>query len=476
MDDLFYLPATEALESFRAKTLSPVGVMTAVIERAEAVEPKINAFMERLFDQALERAKQAESRYSGRGDPPRPLEGIPVAIKEEHPIAGHSWSSGCVLGKDVVAEVTHPIVERIVAAGGIIHARTTTPEFSCAGFTHTELWGVTHNPWRLDRTPGGSSGGSGAALAAGATALATGSDIGGSIRIPASLCGVVGFKPPYGRVPAMPPFNLDHYNHDGPLARTVADCALLQNVIVGPHAGDIASLRPAALIPDQLGGIEGWKVALCINLGDYPVEPDVVENTRAVGGALRQVGAVVEEIELDWTMAEISLASWIHYATIFAPSVRLLLGEDLEGLMPYTIGFVKQAEAIAKEHSYYEGLEIEGRLTAELGALLEQFDVLVCPTTSSTSVLAGDDYVGKGMIVDGQELDSYYDTMMTVPFNIASRCPVLAVPSGRSADGVPTGVQIVGPTYDDERVFRVGAALEQVRPWFGDPAWRPSFQ
>ncbi len=125
-------------------------------------------------------------------------------------------------------------VQRILDAGGIVHARTTTPEFSCAPVTWTKLWGVTRNPWHPDYSPGGSSGGSGAALAAGSTTLATGSDIGGSIRIPASFCGVVGFQPPYGRVPEVEVFNLDHYCHEGPMARTVADCALLENVIAGP--------------------------------------------------------------------------------------------------------------------------------------------------------------------------------------------------------------------------------------------------
>ena len=275
MSDLTYLSAEEALHLFRSRDLSPVELVTAAIERAKEVEPQINAFVEHLYDEALDQAREAEARYAGTGPPPRPLEGIPVAVKEEHPIAGRTWASGSVLSKDHMADITHPIVERIVAAGGIIHARTATPEFSCAGFTHSDLWGVTRNPWNLDYTPGGSSGGSGAALAAGTATLATGSDIAGSIRIPASFCGVVGYKPPYGRVPGHPPFNLDHYCGDGPMARTVADCALLQNVLVGPHPLDVVSLRPPVYIPEQLEGIKGWNVALSIHLGDYPVEPDV---------------------------------------------------------------------------------------------------------------------------------------------------------------------------------------------------------
>jgi len=474
MEELVYLSAVEALRLFRSRKLSPVELLQALIARAEAVEPQINAFAERLFDEALEQARQAEARYAGRGEPPRPLEGIPVALKEEQPIAGRSATQGSLLFKDEVAAVTAPVVERVIAAGGIVHARTTTPEFSCAAFTHSALWGVTRNPWCLDYSPGGSSGGSAAALAAGTATLATGSDIGGSIRIPASFCGVVGFKPPYGRVPALPPFNLDHYCHDGPLARTVADCALLQNVLVGSHPIDVVSLHPAVRIPEPLEPIDGWKVALSLHLGDYPVEPDVAANARAAAEALRQAGAIVEEVELGWKRADVMRAALVHFGVIFAPFIRAEVGDRFDQIMPYSRAFVEAAEAAARETGFVEGLAIESALYAELGALLQRFDVLVCPTTAVPALRAGEDYVGNPPVVDGVALDDYFETLLTVPFNIASRCPVLAVPSGRADNGVPTGVQIVGRTYDDERVFRVAAALERARPWFGAPSWRPA--
>ncbi len=471
--ELVYLSAVEALRMFRSRQLSPVELMTAVIERAEAVEPRINAFAERLFEEALDQAREAEARYVGPGEPPRVLEGLPVAVKEEQPIAGRTSTEGSLLYRDNIADITHPIVERILSAGGIVHARTTTPEFSCAGFTHSKLWGVTRNPWNLDYTPGGSSGGSGAALAAGTALLATGSDIGGSIRIPASFSGVVGFKPPYGRVPALPPWNLDHYCHDGPLARTVADCALLQNVIAGPHPSDVVSLRPAVRIPEELAAIDGWKIALSINLGDYPVDPEIASNTRAAAEALRQAGVTVERVDLNWKRTDIDRASAAHYGAIFGAAIGYEAEEDLALLMPYTRAFIKDTMAACQEISYLEGLEIEGRIYAELGPILEEYDAMICPTIAVSGLLAGHDYVDTKVVVDGITLDSYFDAIMTIPFNIASRCPVLAVPSGQTSDGLPTGVQIVGPTYDDERVFRVAAALERVRPWFGDPAWRP---
>src|SRR2546423_439126 len=267
MDDLSYLSATEARRMFRARTLSPVELMQAVIAQAEKVEPSINAFAETHYETALVQARAAEAAYAGRGASPAALDAIPVAVKEEAAIEGQKNTFGCLALKDDVADHTAVFVQRILDAGGIVHARTTTPEFSCAPVTWTKLWGVTRNPWNLEFAPGGSSGGSGASLAAGSTTLATGSDIGGSIRIPASFCGVVGFKPPYGRVPEVEIFNLDHYCHEGPLARTVDDAALLENVIAGPHASDVASLRPKLEIPDDQPGIKGLRLALSHGLG-----------------------------------------------------------------------------------------------------------------------------------------------------------------------------------------------------------------
>ena len=222
MTELHWISATEALDRFARKELSPVELLDAVLARAEVVEPSINAFTEQLRDEAYAAARESERRYAGGGDV-RPRGGIPLVLKEEQPIAGRTLEEGSLVEKGVVAELTHPVADRVLAAGAVVHARTTTPEFSCAPFTHTELWGVTRNPWNLAMSPGGSSGGSGASLAAGSTVLATGSDIGGSIRLPSSFCGVVGFKPPFGRVPGLAPFNQDTYCADGPMGRTVAD-------------------------------------------------------------------------------------------------------------------------------------------------------------------------------------------------------------------------------------------------------------
>jgi Asp-tRNA(Asn)/Glu-tRNA(Gln) amidotransferase A subunit family amidase len=248
--ELTYLSATKARRLFRSRELSPVELMCAIVTRTEQLEPRINAFTERLFDDALEQARKAEDAYLGKnGRVPRPLEGIPVATKEKHGILGHTLTEGSLTRKDEIATENHPLVDRILEAGGIIHARTATPEFSIATYTHSRLWGVTRNPWNLDVTPGGSSGGAGASLAAGTTLLASASDIGGSTRIPAAFTGTVGFKAPYGRNPGYGPITADHYRGDGPMGRTVDDVIAFQNVLAGPDPRDHTAIRPKLTLP-----------------------------------------------------------------------------------------------------------------------------------------------------------------------------------------------------------------------------------
>lgn len=469
--DICYLPATEAIRRFRARELSPVELMESVIARAEEVEPTVNALCVRFFDEALEQAREAERRYAGSGPEPRALEGLPVAIKDEVPVEGHPCSEGSLISRDVIADHTAPIAERILAAGGIAHARATTPEYSCAGFTHSRLWGITRNPWNLEFTPGGSSGGSGAALASGTATLATGSDIGGSIRIPASFCGVVGFKPPFGRVPVDPPYNLDQYCHDGPMARTVADCALFENVIAGPHPNDVVSLRPKLEIPERLEGIEGWKIALAVAPGDYPVDPEVAENTLLAAEVLREGGATVEEVEVSWRREEITRAAFVHFGAIFGADFGTDIAEHADLGTPYAIDMASRSTTALERTSFFEGLELEAKIYGELGRLFERYDLFVCPPVLSRGFAAGDDFVGHGLEVGGVDLEDYFEALTTPVFNIASRCPVLVVPSGFANNGVPTGIQIVGRTYDDVGVFRAGATYERLRP---DQEWPAS--
>lgn len=462
--DLYRLTATEAAEQFRRRELSPVELLESVIARTAATEPTINAVTEQWIDDARTAAATSEKRFAA-GGPVGALEGIPVMLKDEHPIAGHLLEDGCLLERGNIAEETHPIVERIQQAGAVIHGRTTTPEYCCAPVTHSKLWGITRNPWNTDFTPGGSSGGSGAVLAAGSTLLATGSDIGGSIRIPASFCGVVGFKPPFGRVPGMAPFNSDTYCADGPMGRSVADVALLQNVISGPWIGDAASLREIAAVSGVAGPLRGIRIALCIDLGGYEVDSAIEANTRTVAAALIAAGAVVDEVTLPWGPERVQATAWPHFGAVMGPFIESIADGDADRaaqLMPYTRAFAAKAAAGG---DYVSGLVAESAFYRPFAELMTGYDALVCPTIATAGLIADEPCTDSTVV---------FSKLMTLPFNVIGRVPVLAVPSGIAPNGVPTGVQIVGRSYDDTTVFRVGAALEQELALWTDPAWWPT--
>ncbi len=472
--DLCYMPATQALALFRARKLSPVELMQAVVARAGKVNRKVNAFTFTHFDEALDGARKAEAKYAKTVGRLGALEGLPIAVKDESWIKGKPTSYGSLIYKDFVPDVTSPNNERILKAGGIVHARTATPEFSCSSATHTRLWGVTRNPWNPKFTPGGSSGGSAASLASGTAPLATGSDIGGSIRIPASCAGVVGYKPPYGRNPDDAPFNLDPYCHTGPLARTVADAILLQNVMCGPSPADIASLRPKLRLPTQYKPIKGWRIAYSIDLGFYNVDKEVVANTRAALDVFRSLGATVEEVDLGWSI-DLLKAGVDHLNHLFGNLMAGYARKHRKLMTPYAVAFAKDG-AKSTAAKFLNAMEVAARMYATLGPVLEKYDVLICPTTALPAVRADFDPTLHDVRINGKTLDVWpiLAWCMTVPFNTMSRCPVLSVPSGRARNGVPTGIQIVGRTYCDADVFRAGMAYETaVGGWYGDPTRRP---
>lgn len=469
--DLCYMPATEALSLFARKKLSPVELMRAVIDRAEATRDKVNAFTNTHYDEAMALAKKAEAKYA-KGRKTGPLEGLPVAIKDESYIAGKPTSNASLILKDFVAEKTSPNNERIMAAGGIVHARTATPEFSCAGYTWSRLWGVTRNPWNPKFTPGGSSGGSGAALASGLAPIATGSDIGGSIRIPASACGVVGYKPPYGRNPDDPPFNLDFYCHTGPMARTVGDAILLQNIMCGPDPRDIASLRPKLTLPTKYKPIKNWKIGFSMDLGLFEVDKDVQKNTRAALDVFRSLGATVEEVDLGWPKNALEMGMK-YLEHLFGASLSKLLEEHGDDLCTYTRKFAVDGQA-SKSTDFVSSLETAGQMYEKLGPLLEKYDVLICPTNNLPAVPADHDQSKDEVRINGKLVNPSLGWVMTTPFNMMSRCPVISVPSGHAKNGVPTGIQIIGRTYSDEDVFRAAIAYEKaLGGWYGAKATRP---
>ncbi|MGC6484948.1 MAG: amidase [Candidatus Puniceispirillales bacterium] len=457
-DDLAMRPATALLEGFRRKEFSPVETTTALIDRVEKSAATINAFTYTYFDEALAAAREAESRYIGKGEAPRPLEGLCVAIKDSGHIAGKPTSAGSLTMTDAPQPATSPINQRVLEAGGIVHARSATPEFSCALFTRSRRWGVTRNPLNTDYSPGGSSGGAAAALASGSTSLATGSDIAGSIRVPASCCGVVGYKPPKGRTPVDVPFNLDFYCHTGPLARTVADTILFQNVLAGPHPEDATTLSPKKTIAVDQPPVKGLRIALSIDLGFYAVDPVVEANTRAMAEILREAGAVVEEISLDWDIS-LEKAAEDHLVHVFGTSIAPAL-EASEMMTDYARAFAERSLS-SSPVDYLRALETAGRVGGQFARAMAGYDALICPTTAIPGIPATFDPLTEPMVINGESRSPFLGWVMTPPFNMLSSHPVLSVPSGFAPTGVATGVQIVGRPYDDDMVFRIGLVLEK---------------
>jgi len=457
-DDICYLSATEALRMFRQRELSPVELLDAQLDRAARLEPTINAFCATRTDAARVAARSAERAYA-RGEA-RALEGLTTVLKNEHTLIGERTDQGSFLFGQEPDRENAPMTQRLLDAGAVIHARTNVPEFFVAMFTRSRRYGVTRNPWNPAYTCGGSSGGSAAALAAGVTTLASGSDIGGSIRVPSAYCGVVGLKPSYGRVPEPAMFfAMNSYNHNGVLARTVADCALMFNNINGPHRADPASLRPRTELPLAAKPVDGLRIALSVDLGYFDVSPDVAANTRAAAQRLREQGAIVEEVALPWTT---------KVREAFTNGLVFTLGHSLNRLIEgrrgevsdYVLSIADMAGRITLD-DYLASFDVMAQMHSALQDVFEHHDALICPT------LADNRWPAEG---SAQAHDDLMRCGMTYPFNMLSRHPVLAVPSGMASHGIPTGLQIVGQTYEDERVMQIGAALEGSIGW---TRWRP---
>ena len=473
-DDLCYLSATDALRLFRSHQLSPRELAAAQIHRAEQVNPSINCLADRYFDEAMAQAKAVEERYMRRSARLRSLEGLTLAVKDAQRLAGKRTTHGSLIFKDNIDSHSDPMIERLQKAGAVIIARTTTPEFCLSGVTHSRIWGVTRNPWNTDWGPGGSSGGSGAALAAGLTTLATGTDIGGSIRIPAAACGVVGFKPPHGRNPDGPPANFDRFNHCGPMTRSVADAALMQNVTSGPHPLDHDSLRARVILPTEPASLKGFRIAYSMDLGYVEVDSDVRQNLIHALEVFQRLGARVEEVDLGWTAAvDADCLHWynmMHFGrqTIWHREANADLMTD------YALKFAENAERASGMDDIHKPWSRTHQMYQTLGPVLAAHDVFICPTNNFPSVKAEHDPWDQSFTVNGKKADPEFGWVMTHQFNMLHNCPVLALPTGHAANGVPTSMQIVGRTWDDARVFKAGLAFEQaVGGWYTGKGKRP---
>jgi Asp-tRNA(Asn)/Glu-tRNA(Gln) amidotransferase A subunit family amidase len=464
--DLIYLSATDARRLFAGKQLSPVEVLEAQIAQIEARNAEVNCITYTHFDKARAAARESERRYA-RGEA-RALEGITVGVKDDQLIAGKITTYGSVLFQDYRATESSPLVDKLAEAGAVVSIQTPVPEMMFHAATGSTLWGITRNPWNLRETPGGSSGGSAAALAAGFCTLATGSDMGGSIRIPASLCGLYGFKPPFGRVAPAP----DAYDlvaaAEGPLARGFTDMALMQNAIAGPHPRSFVALRPKLDYPLTYPGIGGWVLAYDPTFMGEP-DADYRSNTDAAIRRFVDLGVEVREVHLPWNVDDVAdtLLEGGLLATSFGAGLEaLLVAEDL--LTPYARATAERARGLDARAAAAHFQTTMQEMYLDLRRLV--FDAgcraLLVPTLRTTHVAADNDPETDTYRLNGQDLPGR-GWFLTTPFNILNRCPVVNVPTGIAAEnGVPTGLQIVADAYEDLDAFQIAAAYAGAAPRF----------
>lgn len=450
---LCYLPAHEAIRLFESGGASPVELMREVLQRAEQLTGSVNATSAIHAQTALAAAHVAESRY--RSGTQRVLEGVPVAIKEETSVAGWRRTIGSLLW-DEVPTAHHPMVDKLLAAGAIPHIQTTVPEFCVLGQTLSRRFGVTRNPWNLALTPGGSSGGAGAALSAGMTPLATGSDMGGSIRIPAALGGLYGFKPPFGRLASAPGEELFAFAVEGPMTRDFSDLVLMQNVVAGPHPATYSGM-PYQALPSVYPDLDGTRIAVAFLSGRQNLCADTRRNIERACAVLEQRGARIEPVELSWDLGRCgAVLIEAIFGLFFDEYLQKFPTAALSQATPYLRWLMQRY--CGKRNSIMQAAVLALELHQDLQYKLWDRGVtaLICPTVLTTTIAADLDVTQQRSVdIEGGAVDSYLGWVATTPFNLLSRYPALAVPTGMAASGIPTSMQIVAPPFGDAAAFRV---------------------
>jgi aspartyl-tRNA(Asn)/glutamyl-tRNA(Gln) amidotransferase subunit A len=447
-NDLLLLSAAELVAGFRARRISPVEVCRATFANIAAINPALNAFQALHEDSAMAQALLSETRWR-RGEPIGPLDGVPCTIKDNLLTIGWPTLSGSrTVDPQQAWQEDAPGTARLREAGAVMIGKTTMPEFAWKVMTDSPLFGVTRNPWDTAHTPGGSSGGAAAATAAGMGVLALATDGGGSIRVPASRCGLVGLKPTHGRVPDYPPSRFGTNSHVGPIARTVRDCALMMNVISRPDARDWYALPTwqGDYLGEAKGGVKGLRMAYSPDLGSgVPVDPEVVAACRAAADTFRRLDAAVEEIAVDPALYTLGSEAYFVLRYVMQADLLRRIPPERQVLMDPVL--LEQSTAYAGRFDVFDYLEAEQQqrvFGSRLNQLLDTFDVLICPTIQS---------LPERVEAPGPE------PHFTAVFN-ASRHPAMSIPCGLSKSGLPIGVQIVAGHYRDGLLMRVAAAFE----------------
>ena len=467
MPSLHDKSAHELLDLIRSKQISPVELVEETIKRIEAVNPDINAFVSLRADQALEEAKSLTARITA-GEDIGPLAGIPIGVKDLENVKGMATTFGSPIFKENIAQEDAIHIARLKAAGAIIIGKTNTPEFGYTFFTKNRLYGVTRNPWNLERTPGGSSGGSAAAIVGGMVAIATGSDSGGSIRAPAAYTGCYGLKTSFGRIPLVkfpgpqPLLRIHPISVLGPLTGSVKDAAIFLDCVAGYHPADPLSLPPPAqsysACLDQLPS--GLKIAFSPTLGYARVHSDVMEQVET---AIKCFEALGHNVEL-WEKALPDVSdAWIASLNCdFYAQMHQVFEENRQDVARGLGQILEQTRSFALKDQI-NAQKAKTELNRILWELFDQFDLLVTPTMPTEA------FAAKGpppAEIEGHPISVLGSAAFNYPFNYSGH-PAASVPAGLTRNGLPVGMQIIGPRHRDDLVLQASYSYEQARPWKG---------
>ena len=460
--DLAFTPAWQLRELLDAKKVSPVELTELCLRRIEELNPVLNAFLTVTGDSALSQARAAEQKLvQGEGD--GLLFGIPICVKDLEITRGIRSTMGSLAFQDTVPDQDSAVVERVRSAGAIILGKTNTPEFGLSGTTENRLGEACRNPWDPDRTSGGSSGGSAAALAAGLCPMVTASDGGGSIRIPASFCGLYGIKPTLGRVPRVgglgnPAPNLT--SQAGPIARNVRDAALLLQVLSGYDERDAISIRETP--PDYVAAmgqeVRGLRIAWSPDLGYAAVDPEVAQVASKGAQVFQELGCSVEEpsVSLDYPM--------LIFLDIFSTNAYASYGHLYHERGELLTDYVKESLEHGSQVTgadYARAILAVHEMRAKMDTLMETYDLLMTPTMAVPAFPVGQ----FPKVIAGREVHHRWDYLPFTPvFNLTGQTAA-SIPCGFSANGMPIGLHIVGRRGEEATVLRASAAFEEARPW-----------
>ena len=462
-DDLCLTPATELAAAIRSRDVSPVDIVEAVLARIESLNEQVSAFITVDADGALESARAAEASVMA-GEALGPLHGIPVSIKDLEPVAGLRCTYGSKFFEANIADIDGIVTERTKAAGGIIIGKTNACHSGHKDMCDNLIGPPCRNPWKLDRTSGGSSGGAGAAVAAGLGPLAQGSDGAGSIRIPAALCGTFGLKPSFGRIPHWP--NKTSWRaiaHDGPMTRTVADAALYLQALAGPDPRDPVSIDSSpddyvAAVAQPVEAMKGLRVAWSEDLGYAAVDPEVRELTRRAAERFSDLGCHVEAVDPGWDNPQEAFARDYH------AQIAWKMSPDYDKQPDYfepSLAFMIEAGRNVSAEEIVLGGVFRTNFYHQVREFFQRYDLLMTPQMpiGAWSVEQGP------REIDGIHTPSMFDRLpFTVPFNW-SGYPAASVPCGFTSEGLPVALQVVGRWHADSQVLQAAASFEQAAPW-----------